>query len=297
MDQFCIPYCLCDFIPNIKITPQSCETAVPKQAGTKSQCSSTDLSTIALKDTAMEASDASIVVAGEPENHQKSPTSSNFSAFWTKTSHNETCLGGLPCIFRQKALETQPKQESVEQQPTPQEPAKSKKASTKRLNSYSLRKDVIYKTIFRSIRKFFISDFRKFFDFTKCTKHLNSEASGELIAQIGSYISARFGHTQNSQRLGVLLLCIIDSKQRYWTIGPELQAMNREITSLLYSYNKRKLAQLLGAQEFLEIVLHFLSQADILDLTMKERKEQRLVKQYEKVLFELKTKCSVPVLS
>eukprot|EP00344_Euplotes_crassus_P002437 CAMPEP_0196994856 /NCGR_PEP_ID=MMETSP1380-20130617/1083_1 /TAXON_ID=5936 /ORGANISM="Euplotes crassus, Strain CT5" /LENGTH=183 /DNA_ID=CAMNT_0042410347 /DNA_START=61 /DNA_END=612 /DNA_ORIENTATION=- len=180
---------------------QSNEICEPKKARITSQCSSTDLSTVTVKDAENEASETTIIEVEESEIHQKIFANKKTSAFCTKTSHNQSCLNGLPCMFMLKKMQEEAKEE----------PSQSEKKDDKRLSSYSLRKDVIYKVIFRTIRKFFINDFKKFSD----NKQPNSEPSRDLISKIRSYVSAKFDCSQDHQQLEVLVLSIIDTKQRY----------------------------------------------------------------------------------
>ena len=41
------------------------------------------------------------------------------------------------------------------------------KSLTKTNETYNLRKDVITKTIFRALRKFYVKEFKSFYDYTK----------------------------------------------------------------------------------------------------------------------------------
>ena len=58
---------------------------------------------------------------------------------------------------------------------------------------YHLRQDFIVKIIFRCMRKYYMKDFKAFFDFSKCNSDSNSNTDGEIIQQINIYLQIKFG--------------------------------------------------------------------------------------------------------
>mmetsp|Transcript_24962 Transcript_24962/g.27633 ORF Transcript_24962/g.27633 Transcript_24962/m.27633 type:complete len:166 (+) Transcript_24962:529-1026(+) len=158
------------------------------------------------------------------------------------------------------------------------------------MSTYSVRKDVVSKTIFRSIRKFFVKDFKSYFNFTKCCKSSNSESSGCLSEKLREYISIKFPES-NLDEMTVLLACIIDAKERYCTISDEYQEKKEEIRNLLNSYNKKKLQSLYKYSEFLSLVIYFIDQPNILLSIVKGRSNSKLVKEYQRQMKAIKASC------
>lgn len=76
-----------------------------------------------------------------------------------------------------------------------------------RATQSSARKDVIYKTIFRFMRKFYVRRFKEYFDFTK----MKNRASGIFEEKVDSYVTTNFPSTELSN-LKVFFNCVVDTK-------------------------------------------------------------------------------------
>jgi hypothetical protein len=117
--------------------------------------------------------------------------------------------------------------------------------SEKKSTAFSFRKDVIIKTIFRFIRKFYVRDFKSYYDFTRCIKSENSETTGKFIEKLTTYAACKFPYL-HPRKLSILLLCVIDTKERYSNLGDDFLQIRDDIGDLLYSYNKKKFTKLMN---------------------------------------------------
>ena len=82
---------------------------------------------------------------------------------------------------------------------------------------YHLRQNVIIKIIFRQMRKYYLRDFKSFFDFLKCRGKNNSDTKGWLITQINKYLSMKFGSSK-PYNMDIFFVTIINMKERYIAI-------------------------------------------------------------------------------
>ena len=144
---------------------------------------------------------------------------------------------------------------------------------------YFLRQDVIAKIIFRSLRKYYLKDFKSFYNFSKCRSDQNSDTHGEMIRQVNRYLVTKFGYTRY-QNLPIFLLAIMDIKEKFLRIGIHLKSLKESITALLYSYNKIKMVNIVKNPEFAMLLLHFLNQRDVLQQIIKHRGNQDLIMAY-----------------
>mgnify|MGYP006289381357 CR=1 FL=1 len=71
--------------------------------------------------------------------------------------------------------------ESKEQNSTENEHESDSNNMSSHMNKFSLRQDVINKTIFRKIKKFYKKDFKAFFDYTKRRRQSIDEQSNNVF--------------------------------------------------------------------------------------------------------------------
>jgi hypothetical protein len=148
---------------------------------------------------------------------------------------------------------------------------------------FSTRKDVVNKTIFRYLRKFYTKDFKKYFDFTK----VNSLQKDTFMKKLVWYASMKFG-TSTTNRMKIFLLCIIDPKGRYMPLEDKSHGLRNDITGLLYSYNKKKMMKMINHQEFLQLLTHFIHQENIVEEIVKKKGNSEIIKSYVKQIENLK---------
>ena len=157
---------------------------------------------------------------------------------------------------------------------------------------YYLRQDVIIKVIFRSMRKYYLRDFKTFFDFSKCSSSNNSDTNGVLIQQINKYLKSKFGD-KTQRNMGIYFLSVIDIKERFMSISEHHRRLKESISELLYCYNKPKLLNLINCQQFALMLLYFLNKRDILRLVVKSQNDAETIQTYWEQIQMLKCQWNI----
>ena len=241
-----------------------------------------------LSNKSNEASTLSKACSNVNEESSNRDKSNKPSAFCTKEAHSPSWKENSEWVF------SQTKPASIEEDSKDFETIESPKSSPtkprEKISNYSVRKDVISKTIFRSIRKFYVRDFKSFYNFSKWNKSENTESSGELIQKLNEYIAFKFPEC-DVEEMSLLLIWIIDAKEKFCTISHKHQERKTKVRDLLCSYNKRKLQSLNQYSEFLSLVIHFIDQPDIITKIVKGRNNWKLIKEYQRQMRMIKTNC------
>ena len=157
---------------------------------------------------------------------------------------------------------------------------------------YHLRQDVIVKIIFRCMRKYFIKDFKAFFDFSKCRSNNNSDKNGVLYRQINRYLDAKFGD-KKLENMAIYFTSIIDIKEKFISMSNQHKDLKETISGLLYCYNKIKLSNLIKIPQFALLMFSFLNKSNILKLVIKSQDSSEVIQTYSEVIQTLKCQCSM----
>ena len=157
---------------------------------------------------------------------------------------------------------------------------------------YHLRQDVIVKIIFRSMRKYYLKEFKAFFDFTKCSSYNNSNTNGVLLRQINRYLDEKFGESK-IENMAIYFISIIDIKEKFISISDEHRELKETISGLLYCYNKPKLLNLIKTHQFALLMFSFLNKSNILKLVIKSQDCVEVIQTYSEIIQTLKWQCSM----
>ena len=152
---------------------------------------------------------------------------------------------------------------------------------------YHLRQDVIIKIIFRQMRKYYLSDFKSFFDFFKCRSKSNSDTKGVLITQINRYLNMKFKNFC-LKNMDIYFLSILNISDKHISISEQNIILRQNISDLLYWFNKSKLVNTLKIPQFAIILLRFLSKNDILRLVLKSQNDVEAIQAYSEEIQMLK---------
>ena len=68
--------------------------------------------------------------------------------------------------------------------------------------------------------------------------------------------------------------------------------MRKDVTDLLYNFNKTKLEDLLNNSEFSKLFIHYLEQPELLEHISNDKSNQLVVKAYRKQVQYLKSLCT-----
>ena len=157
---------------------------------------------------------------------------------------------------------------------------------------YHLRQDVIIKIIFRWMRKYYLRDFKKFFNYTKWRSNNNSETNGEIIWQINRYLNKNF-RGSDLEGLDIYFISIIDLKEKFISISENHRSLKENITELLYFYNKPKLVNLIKNSQFALLLFTFLNKHEILRLVVKSQNDAEVILAYAEQIQLLKCQWSI----
>lgn len=150
-----------------------------------------------------------------------------------------------------------------------------------KLKKYSLRLDVVKKTIFRSLKKFYNIEWKE-----HCKRNIRE--SEEVFEEAKKYITKIFTSNESTQ-MHLYLVALIDNKKRYNHSDAKYVELRTQIASMLSCFNKNKIDALLKFPEFAKLVIYFLNQP--VEETFKDRNDPEVLKVYESQVEELKKQC------
>lgn len=112
-----------------------------------------------------------------------------------------------------------------------------------RRKNYHLRKDVIYKTIFRAVRKHQITRFRDFFDYTKIRWTRISYGSSLLIKKIDEYVENEFCDSDTEVKkydiIKYFLRSFLDPKNKHISMHYKDEHIHKLVYDLIYKFSKK----------------------------------------------------------
>lgn len=151
----------------------------------------------------------------------------------------------------------------------------------KKPRRYSIRLDVVKKTIFRHLKRFYTSQWKD-----HCNRTIND--SDEMFEEAKRYTTNTF-QDSGSDSIHLYLVAIIDNKKKFTHPEEKYEQLRTQISSMLSNFNKNKIDALLKLPEFSTLVLHFLSQS--LEEIFKDRDDPEVLKIYQGQIEDLKQQC------
>ena len=125
------------------------------------------------------------------------------------------------------------------------------------------RPDVIYKTILRSFKKFYLSEFNESTGFKRKKRRISQQSL--LIDLANDYVSERIPENQYED-LGLFITALVQPKQdNSPSINPKLTQLSMIVKEVLYRFNKSKMNDLLVYPQFSYILKRFLSIPNLLE--------------------------------
>ena len=126
----------------------------------------------------------------------------------------------------------------------------NRRVANKSSSIFKFRSDVVLKTIFRSFRKYFIKDFKRYYNF------IYAKNKPQLfVSKVREYLIKRFGYENEEMR--TIFICIIDTKQKYFQIRDDQEQILTMINSLMYNFNNDKMMELVDWAEFAKMLKAF----------------------------------------
>ena len=153
---------------------------------------------------------------------------------------------------------------------------------------YHVRRDVIFKTIFRTIRKYYLKDFKSLHDFTKDSGYILIREISEV--KMREYLRDNF-ERNNTKIMKWIFTSILDPHAKHFELDASGSKIRDLVFKILYRFNRQVMEELLGYEEFIELISKPLNQLSMIDLLMNHREDEEIKKAYIKQLDLLKNIC------
>jgi len=166
--------------------------------------------------------------------------------------------------------------------------SKSETSSQGNIKKFSIRLDVVNKTILRCFKKFFITEFKSYYDFNKSKK--GEVTSEELLLVANEYLSKNLGEL-NFGNMNVFLAALVDTKHKVKNTNTLYEKLKDEMSGLLYNFNRKRLDNLMSYPEFSRLLLYFLNQPSVIHQIAKNKNDPSIMKAYQKQVKRLSEQC------
>jgi len=161
-----------------------------------------------------------------------------------------------------------------------------KNESSKLIKNLSLRADVIKKTILRSFKQHYHTEFKKYCKETG-TKNFKDNPSLVFIKS-QEFIVKNFGVTDDG-KLSQCLVAIIDTKNKFSNSDPYFDETRVLVLDTIRKFNQNKFSNLLNLQEFWILLNKFLMSP--IEHISRNKTSREVVEAYSLTMQELRYKC------
>ncbi|CAI2360063.1 unnamed protein product [Moneuplotes crassus] len=127
----------------------------------------------------------------------------------------------------------------------------------------SARRDVVFKAVFRRLRKYFVKDF--------ATISGPRPSQEDYPQRLQEYCKAKFPEVR-LDRVSVVFDCIINAKGKLGTIPQEDVQLKEAISKLLHFYSEKKFRLMNDHPEFFHVLLHFIRLENVVRMVFKEQR-------------------------
>lgn len=139
-------------------------------------------------------------------------------------------------------------------------------------NNPRIRLDIVKKTIFRYIKKYYMDNFKAFYNYK--SHRARSKFSQEVYNQAKLY-----------------LVCLVDINQRYTAAHHKYPNLRNSLSSLIRAYNNDKAKALLSMSEFSELVINALNDTSSLNDFVSQKGDSKVQDVYWRQVEEIKHLC------
>ena len=153
--------------------------------------------------------------------------------------------------------------------------------------SLNMRIDVVRKSIFRSMKKYYFDGFKDYFDFTLKKTKSQPDYIQKVESNLKRYISIIF-ESEDSEAIFPYIISLIDSREKFIDKNSQIFETHYHINSLLRSYNAKKAQSLLDQKGFSMILDHFLSKDDNVEKILNEKNDENCKSMYASQITSLK---------
>jgi hypothetical protein len=116
-------------------------------------------------------------------------------------------------------------------------------SSTSRAKRFGDRPDVIYKTILRSFKKYYLADFNEVTDYKRKKRRVSNPEF--LVDMTAEYVNKKFEGSEYDD-LGLFIAALVQPKlPSALESNRRLQELSKAVCEVLYRFNKTKMNELL----------------------------------------------------
>lgn len=123
------------------------------------------------------------------------------------------------------------------------------------INKFSVRVDVINKTILRCFKKYYATEFKQIFDLSILKP--GTVSVEKLLSKSKEFIDKKFGSIM-LEDVYIFVAALVDNKHKLQNKNRKYDKIKEDVSRLLYSFNKRRLNELLTHPEFAYLLLYYL---------------------------------------
>lgn len=158
-----------------------------------------------------------------------------------------------------------------------------------RSNKFKTRMDVVGKTIMRTIKAHYVTEFKKAFDFTKRSKKANPDHSSEVYKHASQFLKKQFGIISGD--MVAVFVSLIDSKQKFTKRDSKYPNLKSDFNSLLRGFNMTKVTTLMKLPEFSILCLKYFEKTTSFSEITKCSSNKEVTAAYHKKMEELSELC------
>lgn len=157
------------------------------------------------------------------------------------------------------------------------------------LGKFSSRFDVIKKTIFRKVKKYFYTDFKLFFDFTKRQRRRDHDYNNEIFMQARRYVNQKF-QGRAPEGLEWVIVAMVDVKKKYTHSDPQFAAMRQKLLNLVKVFNLTLLDDIMEWMSYRYLVYYCLNNADFVRDLIDSKLDPVVRQRYVHQIYQIQQK-------
>lgn len=155
--------------------------------------------------------------------------------------------------------------------------------------SSHLRKDVVWKSLLRAMKKYYSKEFREYFNYSDPKFIRRADQKQVAFTYAKRFLGERFSF-EAPENTAHFMLALIDIKGRLYEESTVFPQLERDIKDLLRSFTSKKLKDLLRFHQFSSLILYFLSQnSEITSIISKSKGDEETKDAFRRYSVSLRT--------
>jgi len=152
-----------------------------------------------------------------------------------------------------------------------------------------LRKDVVWKSLLRAMKKYYSKEFREYFNYSDPKFIRRGDLKQMAFTHAKQFLEQSFTF-EAPKNTAHFLFALVDIKGRLYEENAAFPQLERDIKDLLRSFTSKKLKDLLRFHQFSSLILHFLVQnSEISELISKSKGDEMTKDAFQRYTVSLRT--------